>query len=74
MLKNCVFVCCRALSVSWEASVGESLGKLYLNTDRLQEAFDTFRAVLERYPERVSTRVYMVSKTLPLLYFFMHSR
>ncbi|XP_018019051.1 protein O-mannosyl-transferase TMTC1, partial [Hyalella azteca] len=49
----------RALSVSWEAGVGESLGKLYLNTDRLQEAHETFSAVLQRFPHRISTRVYL---------------
>ncbi|KAF2368150.1 Tetratricopeptide-like helical domain [Trinorchestia longiramus] len=49
----------RALSVSWEAGVGESLGKLYLNTERLQEAHDTFSAVLERFPHRRSTRVFL---------------
>lgn len=51
----------RALSVSWEAGVGESLGKLYLNTDRLEEAQATFSAVLARHPDRLSTRVYLVS-------------
>nr|XP_053631395.1 protein O-mannosyl-transferase TMTC1-like [Cherax quadricarinatus] len=49
----------RALAVSWEAETGESLGKLYLNTGRLEEAESAFRTVLTHHPESLSSRVYL---------------
>ncbi|KAK4289209.1 hypothetical protein Pmani_037811 [Petrolisthes manimaculis] len=51
----------RALAVSWEAEVGESLGKLYLNTGRLEDAVAAFTTVLTHHPHRLSTRVCLVS-------------
>ncbi|XP_069160771.1 protein O-mannosyl-transferase TMTC1-like [Procambarus clarkii] len=49
----------RALAVDWEAEIGESLGKLYLNTGRLEEAESTFTSVLTRHPHMLSSTVYM---------------
>ncbi|XP_063883002.1 protein O-mannosyl-transferase TMTC1-like [Scylla paramamosain] len=49
----------RALAVTWEAEVGESLGKLYLNTGRLDEAESLFYSVLRHQPQRRSSRVYL---------------
>ncbi|XP_069167429.1 protein O-mannosyl-transferase TMTC1-like [Procambarus clarkii] len=51
----------RALAVAWEAEIGESLGKLYLNTGRLEEAESTFTSVLTRHPHMLSSTVYLVS-------------
>ncbi|XP_042240154.1 protein O-mannosyl-transferase TMTC1-like [Homarus americanus] len=49
----------RALAVAWEAEVGESLGKLYLNTGRLEDAEAAFTTVLTHHPEMLSSRVYL---------------
>nr|XP_045621398.1 protein O-mannosyl-transferase TMTC1-like [Procambarus clarkii] len=49
----------RALAVAWEAEIGESLGKLYLNTGRLEEAESTFTSVLTRHPHMLSSTVYL---------------
>ncbi|XP_069157258.1 protein O-mannosyl-transferase TMTC1 [Procambarus clarkii] len=49
----------RALAVAWEAEVGESLGKLYLNNGRLEDAEATFISVLSRYPQMLSSKVYL---------------
>ncbi|KAK8746862.1 hypothetical protein OTU49_016865 [Cherax quadricarinatus] len=49
----------RALAVEWEAEIGESLGKLYLNTGRLEEAEATFTTVLTHHPHMLSSTVYL---------------
>ncbi|XP_066948816.1 protein O-mannosyl-transferase TMTC1-like [Macrobrachium rosenbergii] len=49
----------RALAISWEAEVGESLGKLYLNTGRLEDAGDILSTVIRQNPEMLSSRVYL---------------
>ncbi|XP_047480657.1 protein O-mannosyl-transferase TMTC1-like [Penaeus chinensis] len=49
----------RALAVAWEPEIGESLGKLYLNTGRLEDAEATFNTVLRLHPEMLSSRVYL---------------
>ncbi|KAG7158886.1 O-mannosyl-transferase TMTC1-like 1 [Homarus americanus] len=49
----------RALAVAWEAEIGESLGKLYLNTGRLEEAEATFTTVLAHHPHMLSSTVYL---------------
>ncbi|XP_042243444.1 protein O-mannosyl-transferase TMTC1-like, partial [Homarus americanus] len=49
----------RALAVSWEAEITESLGKLYLNTGRLEDAETTFSAVLRQHPDTLSSRIYL---------------
>ncbi|XP_066950018.1 protein O-mannosyl-transferase TMTC1-like isoform X3 [Macrobrachium rosenbergii] len=49
----------RALELTWDPEIGESLGKLYLNTGRLEEASLTFSTVLRLYPHVVSSRVYL---------------
>ncbi|ROT61332.1 putative transmembrane and TPR repeat-containing protein 1-like [Penaeus vannamei] len=42
-----------------EPEIGESLGKLYLNTGRLEDAEATFNTVLRLHPEMLSSRVYL---------------
>ncbi|XP_068215723.1 LOW QUALITY PROTEIN: protein O-mannosyl-transferase TMTC1-like [Palaemon carinicauda] len=49
----------RALALTWDPEIGESLGKLYLNTGRLEEASLTFSTVLRLYPHMLSSRVYL---------------
>ncbi|XP_071548678.1 protein O-mannosyl-transferase TMTC1-like [Panulirus ornatus] len=49
----------RALAVTWEPEIVESLGKLYLNTGRLEDAEATFTTVLRHHPQRLSSTVYL---------------
>ncbi|KAG0712914.1 Transmembrane and TPR repeat-containing protein 1 [Chionoecetes opilio] len=63
----------RALAVTWEADVGESLGKLYLNTGRLEEADTVFSSVLRHQPLRFSSRVYLMASQLSHLFLKLNS-
>ncbi|XP_076053492.1 protein O-mannosyl-transferase TMTC1-like [Oratosquilla oratoria] len=54
----------RALAVAWEDEIGESLGKLYLNTGRLDEANLAFRTVLWHRPDRLSAKIYLAQVKL----------